>query len=352
MAETRALREQWLMLLPRTALVGTFFGALAAYAGIPLPWMLGSLFGAAAFSLSGVRMGMPGPLRQGSRIVIGLILGASIDAETLSRVTQWPLSLTLMFVGMSLIILASAQYYRRVAGFDRLTAVSASLPGGLSNMTAIAIQLGADGPGTVVGQLFRLTSVVMLVPPLYIVWMGVGASGAAAGDAVDWWGENLWVVLFALPGVYLTRRLRMPVPELLGPMLVAAAWSMSGFHLDLPFWAVAAAFVVLGTSIGARFHGLTLRILLSKGGHSLVATFLVLCGTFALALAINALAGIPLHVALLAVMPGGIAEMTILAAALGVDPVFVAFHQAFRSITLNAGAPFLLQWLRTQKDES
>ena len=350
MAATASPREQWLKFLPRTAVIGVTSGAAAGYFDVPLPWMLGSLFGTAALSLSGVRLGMPEPMRLASRVCIGLILGASVDAETLARMTQWPLSLALMLVGMSLIILISALYYQRVAGFDRLTAVAASLPGGLSNMAAIAIRLGADAPGTVVAQLFRLTAVVTLVPPLYVAWMGADPSIIGEGRHASWSGEQLWVGLLAVPAVFLARRIHLPVPELLGPMLTVAAMSVAGYHLELPFWIVALAFIILGSSIGARFHGLTLRVLLSKGGHSLVATCLVFAGTFLLALAISALSSVPLPVALLAVVPGGIAEMAILAAALGVDPVFVTFHQAVRSISLNAGAPFLLQRLRKENE--
>jgi uncharacterized membrane protein AbrB (regulator of aidB expression) len=50
-------------------------------------------------------------------------------------------------------------------------------------------------------------------------------------------------------------------------------------------------------------------------------------------------------VALLALAPGGIGEMAILAVALNIDPVFVAFHHLLRMVTLMIIAPFWARWL-------
>jgi uncharacterized protein len=343
-------RSDWPMMLARTVAVGLVFGTIASALNVPLPWMLGPLFGAAVMSLAGLRLGVPDQLHLASRMFIGLILGASIDADTFARIGQWPLSLMMLLVGMVLIVTASTIYYIRVAGFDRLTAVAASLPGGLSSITAIAIRLGADVPGAVVGQLFRITIVVMMVPPLYMFWLGGDDAGMTRDNGpLDWWGEHVWICLLAYPAYVLGRLIRLPVAEMVGPMLMAAAFALAGYPLDLPFWLFAATFIVLGSAIGSRFYGLPMSLLVNVGRHGLVATALILAGTFLLAELISVVMDVPLPVALLAVMPGGIAEMAILAAVLGVDPVFVTFHQVFRSVVLNSSAPFLLRWMQGRK---
>ncbi|WP_114964265.1 AbrB family transcriptional regulator [Alkalilacustris brevis] len=335
----------WQERLLRTTIVGVIFGTLANALNVPLPWMLGPLFGCATLSIAGFRLGMPGKLTLGSRMAIGMILGAAIDSATLARVGQWPLSLLILFVGMGLAITAAAIYYRKAAGYDKLTAVAASLPGGLANITSVALQLGANVPGTVVSQLLRVSLVVMTVPPLYIFW--IGADGAGLGQmngGFDWVGQNTWIVLGAVPAYLLGRLVRLPVPEMLGPMMLATVLNLAGYQLVMPIWLFAATFIVLGSTIGARFYGLELRVLLSYGRHAVGGTALLLTGTLLVALAISHVMDIPLYVALLAVMPGGIAEMAILAAVLGVDPVFVTFHQVFRSVILNSTAPFILRW--------
>jgi len=129
-------------------------------------------------------------------------------------------------------------------------------------------------------------------------------------------------------------------------MILAGALGMAGFKLALPAWLFAAVFIVLGSSIGARFRTVTSRLLVDLGRHSLVGTAVSLGCVALLAWPLSHVADVPMHVALLAVAPGGIAEMAALAAVLGVDPVFVTFHQAFRSVILHSAAPFLLNRFR------
>ena len=331
-----------------TAAVAVAFGASAWVGGLPVPWLLGALFGTAAFSLGGLRLVVPLPLKTSAHACIGLILGASIEPETFARAAQWPLTLLVLSVGMILVTTATALYYSRVAGFDRLTATAASLTGGLTNIVAIAIQLGAHPPGTVIGQLFRLTSVVVLLPLIYTGWLGASAAVPVVEATRVVWGYNLWILPLAWPAYVLAQKLRLPVPDMMGPLLVSAGFAVMGYSLVLPEWLFAVVFMVVGASIGTRFYGLEPLTMIKTGGHSAVATLILLLSSAALAYPFSIVAGVPFHVALLAVAPGGVAEIAILATILGVDPVFVTFHQIFRNIILNAAAPFVLVRLKSK----
>lgn len=320
-------------------------GALIAHVfNVPLAWMLGALIAAMIVSLMGVEISIPKTLRSSSRGVVGLILGASVTTETLGRVPEWPLSLVLLIIGITVIAIMATSYYRHVAGFDKLTALSASLPGAISTIPMIAIQMGADPRRVVLPHLFRVTLIVLLVPPMFSLWQGVGAGpGSDSGFQFDLWGENFWILLLLPPAWWIARAIKLPIPELTGPMFASAVASLLGFQLALPDWLFAFTFIVLGSSIGARFYKMPLALLVGTGRHAFVGTLITLSVTVVVALCIHWATGVPLPVALLAMTPGGIAEMAILSAALGVDPVFVAFHQIFRSILLNTLSPFLLR---------
>lgn len=326
----------------RTLLLGLVFGALAYTVSLPLPWMLGPLLGVAALSLIGVRQGIPDWLRTGNRASIGLLLGANVTPETFDRVGQWSLSLFVMFGGLTILVGLSVGYYTRVAGANRLTAIAASLPGGLSNVSAFATDLGAHGPTVVVGQLLRMCAVVLIVPTAYALWLpgAATASAAASGWAVQ--GGNLWIIPLALPAYLLARWLRLPGAEMLGPLLLSGGLSVAGCALDMPAWLIALTFITLGVSIGSRFYLLAPRLLLELSLHGAVATALMMSGCLALAIAISLVAAVPIHVAFLAVAPGGMAEMSALAVVLGVDPAFVIFHQVTRNLVINTLAPLLL----------
>jgi membrane AbrB-like protein len=334
----------------RSLLIGLAGGVVAAILGFPLAWMLGSLIAAMLVSLAGIEVQVPKTLRSLSRGVVGLLLGASVTQETLSRVADWPLSLILLVMGIILSCALTTAYYRYIAGFDRLTALSASLPGALNSIPMVAIQMGANPRQVVLPHLFRVTSMILLVPPLFSVWQGLdvaNATGSTRGGG--WLGAHIWIFLAGLPAWYLAKKLRIPIPDFLGPMLVSAVLSMSGYSLVLPVWLFALTFVVMGTSIGARFYKMPVGLLLGTGGHALAGTLVVLAAAAVVGLCIHWLVGVPLPVAMLAVVPGGIAEMAILATALGVDPVFVTAHQMFRSILINATAPFILKVLGVKR---
>lgn len=331
--------------------IGLVAGLIATYIQMPLPWMLGPLIATMVISLYGKKLIIPGSMRTGSRYMVGAILGATVTVETLRRVPEWPVSLVALLVGAVMITVLCTAYLYRVAGYDRMSALSASLPGAISTIPMVAIALGADARRVVMPHLLRVTLIVMIVPPLYSWWQGVSlVNPSGAGNGFDWWGDHLWILVLALPGWWLARWLRFPIPELTGPMLIAAACSLSGYRLVLPDWLFALTFLVLGSAIGVRFFGMSLGLLASVGRHALICTVITLSITLIVAWGIHILAGFDFHIVLLAVMPGGIAEMTILAAALGVDPVFVAFHQIVRSMLLNLVAPYVIQWFGQSKE--
>lgn len=338
-----------MILAGRTAAIGLAGGLAAQILGVPLAWMLGPLLATAAVSLAGLGTGMPKPMRTAARASVGVLLGSALDQETLARAPQWPLSIAALVIGMIAAVMLVSRYYRHVARFDPITAVAAAIPGGISSVSVIAIQLGAEPQRTVVSQLMRITLILVTVPPLYAVWQAVGAPPPAAAEtsgAARLMGENVWALALA-PAAWLAAKLcRLPVPEMIGPMVMAGALSLGGVAVVFPDWLFALTFLVLGSAIGARFHGLSMRDLVVLGGHATIATGILFAGAFAVALLIRWATGVPLPVALLSVIPGGIAEMALLATALGVDPVFVTFHQVVRNLTINALSPFVLQRLR------
>lgn len=327
----------------RSLSLGFFGGAVAAWFDLPLAWMLGALIFTMLMALGGVDIDLPKSFKSSCRMMVGVILGASVTPETLSRVNEWPASLALVVIGVSVMALLSALYYRHIARFDTLTSVSASLPGAISTIPMIAMEMGADPKKMVLPHLFRITLIILIIPPLFTLWQGEPAGPVGpTNDGIDWWGENIWLALLAPGAWYLGRLIRLPIPELTGPMILAAGLSLGGYGIELPDWLFAITFVVLGTAIGGRFQGMTLSMLLGTGRHALAGNTVTLLTTGMVALVIHWITGVPLPVALLAVVPGGIAEMAILATVLGVDPVFVTFHQIFRSVLINSSAPFLL----------
>ncbi|MCE9680841.1 AbrB family transcriptional regulator [Halomonas alkalisoli] len=322
--------------------IGALGGLLFQLTGLPLAWMLGPLVANLLVSARGVDVRIPEGLREAFLGVLGLVLGSQVTPQLAERVLDWPLSAALLLVGVAVSTAAAAAWYRR-CGFDPVSAWYASAPGAMTAMILMGEKCGGDPQRIAIAQSLRIILVVLWLPPLFWLWEG-GAAAQAEEAAVA--SAHLWMLLMLPLLLMLGNRLRLPSASLLAPLLFAAV--LSGFDiasLQLPGWGMNVMLWVLGSAIGSRFQGLSRarlgRYLLEAG----VATLLALAVLALFAEAIHRLIGVPRDVALLALAPGGIGEMAILAVALDIDPVFVAFHHLLRMVALMVFAPFWARYL-------
>lgn len=324
--------------------VGAAGGALFQILQIPLAWMLGSMFFNMAAALRGLPVAVPLRLRSVMQVVLGVFLGSSFAPETLARAREWPWSLAAII----LVVLASTAlvslYYRRLAGLDRVTALYSATPGAMTAMIFMGAAAGGDERRIALAQSLRVTLVVVLIPP--VVFAVNPASSApplpeipAAGFAIP---ELLLLVAGSVLGTLLARRVRLPAPEVAGSMLASAGLYLGGWvHLVLPQPLLEATLWILGASVGARFAGVTVRELVDLGRYALGAILLALSLAALFAAGISAWLALDYWAVLLALSPGGVAEMCLIAVALDIDPTFVAFHHLARILFLIILAPLL-----------
>jgi len=334
----------------RSLSIGLAGGIVGWLIKMPLAWMLGPMLLTIIVSLAGVKCCIPSSMSKIFKGIVGIILGTAINTETVERIVDWPVSIGMVALGILLTSAVVSLYYRRIAKFDLMTSAAAALPGSITSLPAIAINMGAHPQRTILPQLLRVALVVTCVPPIYLTWQGIPSFvepelTEPQASMLFWVGEELWILLFAPLGWYIAQLIKIPVPQMLGPMLITAGFTLAGFEVQLPVWLIGTAFLVLGTGIGARFYGMPFKTVFTTGRHALAGTLLGFAGIAIVGVLIHSVTGVPLPVAMLAVTPGGIAEMALLAAALGVDPVFVTFHQVTRTVVLNFVAPFIFNWI-------
>ena len=328
--------------LVRSLAIGALGGAVFHLLGLPLAWMLGPLVANLVASARGLDVRVPEGLREALLGVLGLVLGSQVTPELAARVVDWPLSMALLLAGVAASTAVAAAWYRR-CGFDSVSAWFASAPGAMTAMILMGEKCGGDPQRIAIAQSLRILLVVLWLPPLFWLWEGAPSPAAEAAAPV----AHLWMLL-ALPLLMpLGRRLRLPTPALLAPLLFAAL--LSGFDiasLELSDWGMNLMLWGLGSAIGSRFRGLSRARFGRYLAEASVATLLALVVLALFAELIHRLVGVPRDVALLALAPGGIGEMAILAVALEIDPVFVAFHHLLRMIALMLVAPFWARWLQ------
>lgn len=321
--------------------VGAVGGTLFQLTGLPLAWMLGPLIANLLASSQGVKVSVPEPLRNVFLAVMGMVLGSQVTPQLAHRVVDWPISAVLLLLGVAASTAVAAAWYRR-CGFDPVSAWFGASPGAMTAMILLGDKCGGDPQRIAVAQSLRIILVILFLPPLFWAYEGGGEGIGPVHSGL----EHGWMLLLIPLLLPLGRWLRIPSSALLAPLIVAAL--LSGFDiasLALPGWGMNVMLWVLGSAIGSRFQGMTRKLLTRYLWQSGVATLLALLVLALFAELIHQLLGVGRDVALLALAPGGIGEMAILAVALNIDPVFVAFHHLLRMVTLMIIAPFWARWL-------
>ena len=169
-------------LLPATLtlLLGAFGSIVFVYLHIPLPWFLGSLTACLIASVLNLPIRRPKLLAIPMRAVLGVAVGSAFTPLIFARAGGMLGSLAVLVPFMAFIIIVSLVFYERVAGFDRPTAFFSAVPGGLTDMTAMAEDAGANQRTVILVQATRILIIVFTLP-LWLQWHdGLTISVAAA----------------------------------------------------------------------------------------------------------------------------------------------------------------------------
>lgn len=315
-------------------------GGIGAYRiGLPMPFMLGGIFGAAAFVLWYERHDRQLPkLSRWVRLVfmsiIGAMIGSRFSPELLTLLPQFWLS------GLALIpfiLLAHGGCYaimRLLGKYKKLDAYFASLPGGIIDSTALAEQAGADLRVVTTQHFIRIILVVGTVPLLFLFIQG-DAVGSLAGHTLATTDYDFidiaLLVAIALTGLFLGQKTKLPVSHMIGPLLISLTLSVSGVvEINIPPWLGHAAQFMVGSALGAQFSGVSRKLLIRGFGIGLLSGsyMLLLAATFAIIL----IQYVPADFGAMFISfaAGGLAEMSLIALSLNFNPVVVALHHLVR----------------------
>ncbi|RED54152.1 AbrB family transcriptional regulator [Aestuariispira insulae] len=341
-ALTRLQGISWPKLALALAL-GGMGGGLAHAIELPLAWMIGAMAATITASMMNSPIFVPTGLRSGMLIILGTFLGSTFTPDMLNQVHLWPASLVSVIVFVIAASGFSYLYYRMVSGMDRITALFSATPGGLTPMTVLGAACGGVEQQIALVQGLRVVLVVFFTPVLVygILDMSPASQAVLEINPLDPM-DSLILIGGALAGLFVARALRIPAPQMTGPMLVSAALHIFGFVenglppilLDITLW-------VLGSAIGSRFAGMPLRSLTPFILHAFANIILLFAVTYLASLLVANLLDLELLAVLLAFAPGGVAEMCLIALSLNVDPSFVALHHLARITLILVSAPLL-----------
>jgi uncharacterized protein len=317
-------------------------GGLAFHlVGIPAAWLAGAMTAVAVAGLAGFPVHVPLRLRDLGFLLVGTSMGAAVTPETLHQMAAWPLSIALLTLSVAATIVIGSLHLERVRHWDRATARYSSIPGALTSVLVLAATSPADVPRVAFSQTLRLFVLVVLTPPL-VGWLGGAGDGEAPlPDVVAFRPLELVILLAACAVVaFVFQRFRVPAAFLLGAMLGSAVLHGSGLVLtQIPTPVLLAAFLVSGAVIGERFRGTRFATVRSALRGSVESVFIAIFVAGAFAVAGTLLLDLPFGQLWLALAPGGVEAMAIMAFLLDVDPAFVGVHHVVRFVGLSLLMP-------------
>lgn len=363
--------------------------------GVPAAALLGSMVSVAVFK--GVGIGPPGApqwIKPILQVLVGLFVGARFDRRTGQEIKKMALPACVVsawWLGASFV---TGYLLHSLTSLDLRTAFLGSTPGGIAEMSLLALSLGGEPASVALLQFFRLASILLVVPwatPLLCRRFvqgggrGFGLPGSAGfirptsspsrdlrsrglkalGTAFGWRsascrgvgvgegpGQGAGSVEFTVVlsylrtlaigfaaglGLYITG---FPAGGMVGSMAAAMVLQLKGLACQpLPEAVKSWAQVGLGGLIGLNFSKEMLASLVGMAGPVVLLTFAMLVNGFLLAACIQRLTRRDMETCVLSTCAAGLSQMSVVAEDLGGNPVIVTIFHLVRLVSILAVLP-------------
>lgn len=348
---SRSAGLQWMVLVAISIMIVFVMESV----GIPAALLMGPMAAGIALGTNAATIRADGPAFIGAQAIVGCLIAKAIDPQIVGTfILSWPLFLPLVIAVLAASSLLGWMM-SRWSGLPGSTAVWGSSPGAATAMMLMAQAFGADARLVAFMQYLRVVFVAVSAALAAHFWLGVSAP---AGPPVAWFPPVHWPSLggtlaLAASGAWVGVRLRLPAGAFLVPMIVGAVLHATGvMTLELPQWLLAASYAFVGWNIGLRF---TRRIIAhaSRALPQIVLSILLLLGFCgALAFLLSEVTEIDPLTAYLAMSPGGMDSIAIIAAAAKVDLPFVMTLQTVRFLIVMLLGPPLARFVAKRTDKT
>ncbi|MDO5666652.1 MAG: AbrB family transcriptional regulator [Alcaligenaceae bacterium] len=314
-----------------------FFGFLVALAGsliavalgTPIPWMLGSLIFTAAFRVNGANIHCHVAFRKLGQWIIGIALGLHFTPETVQIIkTLLPYVIAGCVFALAIGLVGSVILYK-LGRVDFVTAYFGSTVGGASEMVVLAERHGSTNiPLVASAHSLRVLLIVILIPFTY-QFLGLKGDIGSQVQLLDYSYLGL-LKLLALTGIgcFILDRINAPNAMMLGGILVTAALTANDIvftHLQPEVQQLGQ--LLLGWALGSNYKPGFFKQAPRFFAAVTVMTLVYLMLAFVFCVIVAKMSGIYFPTAVLAMSPGGLAEMAVTAKVLMLGaPVVTSFQ--------------------------
>jgi uncharacterized protein len=355
MSSSRAFMEdvRGLLVTVSLAFVG---GWLCEQLSLPAPYLLGSLMGVwvAGLAVKGIRghLGIPRWVHVPMVLGLGVMIGAMFTPSMLTSASHWIGSIVTLLVATLAATAAGYWYLTRMRGYDPKVATMCSLPGGQVELVILSRELVENSHVVALCHLVRVAA-VFLATPLILSLVEGRAGVQHSREVMDHlpglidlsMSAVLAFAALGLCGYLIGKWIRLPMPHLLGPLLLSAFAHLTGV-VELPRISefILMAQLIIGGAVGAHLSRAPIAQLPGYLRDGLVNACLIISVYTSCALVFSFFSDIHFLNLFLAFIPGGLYEVTLLTLLFGFDVAFVAVHHTVRVLIIFSTIPALVAW--------
>ncbi|WP_300393007.1 AbrB family transcriptional regulator [Fusobacterium sp.] len=352
------------MLFLITILIGILGASIALKMKIPAGAMIGSLFAVAIFNIFTGNAHLPQSYKIITQISTGTFIGAKIKYEDIKGLKEIFFPAFLMVVLMALFNFLMGFFITSTTDIDITTALFATAPGGIADMSIIAYDFGADSSKVAVLQLIRLISVVSIIPMLIkFMIKKVNKNKKTINKNL----ENNLDTKNIIKKNKKEESFKILLKKVFITLFIGSVTGLLGFYLKVP--AGTMSFAMTGTAIynifsNKAFMPIKLRQLIQVFAGALIGAKMTMGDIISLKdiafpvlviiigfCAMNLILGILIYkitdfsveTALFSTSPGGMSDMAIIASELGADTPKVAVMQFLRVMSVIGIYPILIK---------
>lgn len=310
----------------------------------PMPWMLGSLFGVLLTQLIWkIPMKWPVMMRNIGLLIVGTAIGQLFTFHILVSMKDTLLFMLMLNISLSVCCFGLAYLLKIWAHIPFATAITASIPGGLSQLVIFAEE--QENINVAIVTFFHVIRVLFVVGLIPIVVSLTGEAPESVIQSSNNVLHNIGLILLGLLFLPIGKKLRLPVPHFLTPVLMGLLLSL--FKVDLApmdSHLLHIAQLCIGAYIGLLLHPKSLRlpVRILIGGIS--SAILLLIITFIIAEGMVLLFDMDFATSYLSTAPGGMDQMGLIATALQADATQVTIFQLFRMLFIYVVILPVLKW--------
>lgn len=349
--------------------MGAASGYLFFRLKVPGGLLVGSIIGVTAVSILFEAAYMPYSAKLAAQITAGAYIGCTVNKEDIRRMKQIykPAFVMLMSYFILNMVLGMAIYM--TSNLDLLTALMCAIPGGISDVPLIAVDMGADVSKVVVMQFVRMSAGIGVFPGLIVALdkrmqgkcnYGIpnrkedgriinSVESPAQRTATKEKGFRSFMITAAVASISGTvgKMTGMPSGTLLFSMLGVLCLKLLTDKAYIPFWAKRAAQILSGAYIGCtigyddlyelRFILIPALIMIVGYMTNSVITGRLLCRLF----------DFSLKEGMLAATPAGASDMALISADVGIQSPDIIVLHVIRIVFVVAVFPQVINLLLT-----